>query len=102
AVLLNPVRGTIVGLPSQALGPGLLLRALAAALVGGLTSLPLALAGGVAIGIGEAVMFANVKNPGTVDLVLFVVVLALVFLRGGSRREESASWSLSPKVRAIP
>ena len=102
AVLLNPVRGTIVGLPSEALGPGLLLRALAAALVGGLTSLPLALAGGLAIGVIEAVIFANVANPGTVDLVLFLAVLALVFLRRGARAEESATWSLSPKVRAVP
>jgi branched-subunit amino acid ABC-type transport system permease component len=102
AVLLNPVRGVVVGLPTQALGPGLLLRALAAALVGGLVSLPLALVGGIAIGVVEAVMFANVGNPGTVDLVLFVAVLVLVFVRSGGRREERSTWSLAPKVRAVP
>src|SRR5207302_5524179 len=53
AVLINPLRATVVGLPSQALGPGLLLRALTAALVGNLTSLPLALAGGVGVGLVE-------------------------------------------------
>jgi ABC-type branched-subunit amino acid transport system ATPase component/ABC-type branched-subunit amino acid transport system permease subunit len=102
AVLLNPVRGVIVGLPTQALGPGLLLRALAAALVGGMTSLPLALVGGVVIGIVEALIFAHAKNPGTADLVLFIAVLVLVFVRSGGRGEERTSWSLTPKVRAIP
>ena len=102
AVLLDPVRGTVVGVPDAALGPGLLLRALAAALVGGLTSLPLALAGGVGIGIVEAICFANFADPGTIDLVLFLAVLVLVFIRGRGRSDESASWSLTPKVRAIP
>ncbi len=102
AVLLDPVRGTVVGVPDAALGPGLLLRALAAALVGGSTSLPLALAGGVGIGIVEAICFANFADPGTIDLVLFLAVLVLVFIRGRGRSDESASWSLTPKVRAIP
>ena len=63
AVLINPVRGTIVGVPSQALGPSLLLRALAAGLFGGLTSVSWALVGGVAIGVVEAILFVNVTQP---------------------------------------
>jgi ABC-type branched-subunit amino acid transport system ATPase component/ABC-type branched-subunit amino acid transport system permease subunit len=103
AVLINPLRGTIVGLPSPALGPGLLLRALAAALVGNLVSLPRALVGGLAVGVVEAVLFVNVASPGIVDLVLFVAVLLLVLLRRrGSGAEESGSWSLTPKVRGVP
>lgn len=102
AVLLNPVRGTIVGAPDAALGPGLLLRALTAAMLGGLVSLPLALAGGIAVGLTEAVMFANVSDPGSVDLVLFAVVLALVFGRRAMRNQEDAPWSLSPRARPIP
>jgi hypothetical protein len=39
-VLINPLRGAVVGVQDQAIGPGLLLRALAAALIGGLVSLP--------------------------------------------------------------
>jgi ABC-type branched-subunit amino acid transport system ATPase component/ABC-type branched-subunit amino acid transport system permease subunit len=101
AVLVNPVRGVIVGVPASALGPALLLRALAAALFGGLTSVTWALVGGVAIGIAEAVMFVNIKNPGAPDALLFVVVLVLVLLRTrGSARE--AGWSLTPRVPAIP
>ncbi len=63
-VLVNPLRNVSVGWTmGEALGPGLLMRALAAALVGRLTSLPLALAGGVGVGIVEALLFANVSRP---------------------------------------
>jgi ABC-type branched-subunit amino acid transport system ATPase component/ABC-type branched-subunit amino acid transport system permease subunit len=103
AVLINPLRGTIIGVPTLALGPSLLLRALAAALVGGLVSLPLALAGGVAIGVLEAVIFANVSNPGAADMALLVIVLVLVLTRGRTLGgAETGSWSLTPKVKAIP
>jgi ABC-type branched-subunit amino acid transport system ATPase component/ABC-type branched-subunit amino acid transport system permease subunit len=102
AVLLNPVRGAIVGLPNEALGPGLLLRALAAALIGRLMSLPLALVGGVAIGVGEAIVFANVTNPGTADLLLFIAVLGLVLARGRASAEHATPWSLHADVRPVP
>jgi len=102
AVLINPIRGTIVGIPSQALGPSLLLRALAAALFGGLISVPWALAGGVIIGVGEAILFANVRNPGVADAALFVLVLVLVLVRAGRGRGDDAGWSLTPRVATIP
>ena len=103
AVLINPLRGTIVGVPTLALGPSLLSRALVAALVGGLVSLPLALVGGVAVGIVEAVIFANVSNPGAADMVLLVAALILVLTRGRTiASDETGSWSLTPKVKAIP
>jgi len=102
-VLINPLRGAIVGLPSVALGPGLLLRALAAAAAGGLVSLPRTLVGGILIGIVEAVLFVNVSNPAVVDVVLFVALLAMVLSqRTGLGSDESSSWSLTPKVKAIP
>ena len=102
-VLINPLRGTVVGIVAPALGPGLMVRALAAALVGRLVSLPLTLVGGVAIGIGEAVLFTKFTNPGTVDGVLFLVILVLVLLRArpGEQRE-SGAWSLSTGERPIP
>ncbi|MEY2451971.1 MAG: hypothetical protein QOD92_1545 [Acidimicrobiaceae bacterium] len=102
AVLINPVRGTIVGVPSQALGPSLLLRALAAGLFGGLTSVSWALVGGVAIGVAEAILFVNVATPGVVDAVLFVLVLVLVFVRANKSGQEEGGWSLTPRVAAIP
>ncbi|MHB8465758.1 MAG: ABC transporter permease subunit [Acidimicrobiales bacterium] len=102
AVLINPIRGTIVGIPSQALGPSLLLRALAAALFGSLASLPWALVGGITIGVGEAILFANVRNPGVVDAALFALVLALVLARAAGGGGDEGGWSLTPRVAAIP
>jgi ABC-type branched-subunit amino acid transport system ATPase component/ABC-type branched-subunit amino acid transport system permease subunit len=90
------------GAPAEALGPSLLLRALAAAMVGRMTSLPKAMVGGVAVGVIEAVFFANVANPGAVDLALFLGVLALVLRSKALFQDETGSWSLTPKVRAIP
>jgi ABC-type branched-subunit amino acid transport system ATPase component/ABC-type branched-subunit amino acid transport system permease subunit len=102
AVLINPLRGTIVGIPSVALGPGLLLRALAAGLVGRLTSLPVVLAGGVGIGVIEAVIFANVQNPGVADAVIFVLVLVLVLTPGVRTGDDDApGYSLAPRIKAI-
>lgn len=86
-VLYNPIRGVLAGVPQPALGPGLLLRALAAALVGRLISLPWALAGGVAIGVVEALLFVNSSNPGAADAVLFALVLVLLLVRGAATRE---------------
>jgi ABC-type branched-subunit amino acid transport system ATPase component/ABC-type branched-subunit amino acid transport system permease subunit len=102
AVLINPVRGTIVGLPTEALGPSLLLRALAAGLFGGLTSVTWALVGGVAIGVVEAILFVNITSPGVVDAFLFVLVLVLVFVRANRAVREEGGWSLTPRVAAIP
>jgi ABC-type branched-subunit amino acid transport system ATPase component/ABC-type branched-subunit amino acid transport system permease subunit len=88
-ILNAPVRGTIAGVPAEGLGPSLLLRALAAALVGRFVSLPLTLAGGVAIGVFEAQAFINVP-PGTVDALLFVVVALLMLARLQAVREGAA------------
>ncbi len=82
-VLVNPLRGSVVGVVSEAVGPALLLRALAAALFGRMTSLPLTLLGGVVVGVTEAVLLSNNSgNPGTADALLFVGVLLLVLVRG--------------------
>ena len=102
-ILISPLRGVVLGRPTAALGPGLLLHALAAALVGRLVSLPLTLIGGVVIGTVEAVLYVNVANPGIVDLLLFLAVLGLIAWRGrGLAAEEGSSFSLTPKVKAIP
>ena len=91
AVLVGPFQigaGTATG---QGSGAGLMLRALAAALIGGMVSLPLALAGGVAIGVLEAVLYVNVINtPSLISMVLFVLVLVLVLVPRqdrGTRRQ---------------
>jgi ABC-type branched-subunit amino acid transport system ATPase component/ABC-type branched-subunit amino acid transport system permease subunit len=102
-VLINPIRGTIVGTASVALGPSLLLRALVAALCGRLVSLPLTLVGGIVVGIVEALLFVNVPHPGTIDGILFAAVLVLVFTRGRDLvSDEKGSFSLTPRLRPMP
>lgn len=101
AVLVNPLKATVVGVPSLALGPGLLLRALIAVLVGRFVSLSWTLAGGVAIGLLEALLFANVQNPGATDMALLVAAAGLVTWRGGRMViDRGGSWFDTP--RAVP
>jgi ABC-type branched-subunit amino acid transport system ATPase component/ABC-type branched-subunit amino acid transport system permease subunit len=104
SVLLNPVQGTVVNAPSAALGPGLLMPALAAALVGGLTSLPLTLLGGVVIGILQALVVVNFPTaPGVVNLLLFAAVLVLVLVRRvPDQKQSSGQWSLATRVPPVP
>src|SRR5207248_2815651 len=55
----------------------------------------------IAIGMLEAVFFVNSPNPGTVDAVLFVIVLVLVLVQR-SREADEGAWSLTAKVAAVP
>jgi ABC-type branched-subunit amino acid transport system ATPase component/ABC-type branched-subunit amino acid transport system permease subunit len=89
------------------LGPGLLLRVLVAALIGRMVSPGIALVGGVAIGVGEALLFYNMPSQhGVLDLALFVVVLVtlvpLVRKSGAPTTDAHSRWSFSPRVRPIP
>jgi len=104
AVLVAPLRGSTAAATAE-LGPSLILRALAAALVGRMRSMPLALLGGVGIGVVEALMFYNATDdPGRIDAILFVVVLIAVLAMSRSTRgdEGSRSMSFSPRVKPIP
>jgi ABC-type branched-subunit amino acid transport system permease subunit len=96
AVLASPAKASAL---TEALGPGLLLRALAAAIIGTMTSLPVAFAAGIAIGVFQQVLAWNVSNSATIELLLFVTLLAVLFVRvrrlqAGSRTEERSSWQL--------
>lgn len=64
--------------------PALMVKALAAALLGRLNNLPLAMAGGVGIGVLEASVGTHVSRPGTVDLLVFVLVVGFITLRPGA------------------
>jgi len=104
AVLVAPLRGG-TAVAAVALGPSLLLRALAAALVARMTSMPVALAAGVVIGVAEALLFFNYPDdPGLIDAVLFAVVLvAVLAIARASRGEDKASsWSFAPRTRPVP
>jgi ABC-type branched-subunit amino acid transport system ATPase component/ABC-type branched-subunit amino acid transport system permease subunit len=93
AILVLPTRGFA---NAQFLGPGLLLRALAAAVIAGMSSLPVALGAGVAIGVVEQVLLWNYPRGGLVEAVLFGLLLVALLLqrrRGTARDEEKGSWA---------
>ena len=102
AVIAAPVLNQRTSDISNALGPDLLLRGLVAALVGGMVSFPLALLGGVAIGVIEVVVLSNsTGSPGVDTLVMFVLLVVLVLFRARSQRADDAAWTLTPRSRAV-
>ena len=80
ALLIVPLRGLDVSV----LSTGFLVRALAAALIGGLTSLPGALVGGVAIGVTESILGWRFDGtPGLPETMMFVAVVGFLLFRPG-------------------
>jgi ABC-type branched-subunit amino acid transport system ATPase component/ABC-type branched-subunit amino acid transport system permease subunit len=102
AVLTGPTRPLT---SNAALGPGLLLVALAAAVLGGMNSLPGAFAGGVAIGVIQTLVQWNYPTGGTAEIVLFLLVIGSLLLRRGlgqrARGGELGSWSLAGVLRSL-
>jgi ABC-type branched-subunit amino acid transport system ATPase component/ABC-type branched-subunit amino acid transport system permease subunit len=92
----------ILGLPTrgfanaQCLGPGLLLRALAAAVIARMVSLPVGLAAGIGVGIVEQVLLWNYPRGGLVEAVLFVALMLALLLQpraAGGRDADRGSWA---------
>ena len=103
-VLVAPLKGG-TAVDAGSLGPSLLLRALAVALMGRMLSMPIALLGGVVVGVVEAVLYFNYfDQTGLIDAVLFVVVLVMVLAITRRQRgdDRSQSMSFSPRTRPIP
>ncbi len=101
------LRAGIFGLPvGSALSFGILLRALAALMLGRLTNLPAVTASAVALGVLEIGIADNTSSPLLLDPFLgLVIVVALVARRPSrSRTEQSAasSWQLADEVRPTP
>ena len=101
AILVLPTRGFSGG---EFLGPGLLLRGLACAVVARMVNLPAALAAGVGLGVVEQLLFANYPSGGQVELVLFAVILiALLTQRARTGRgEDKGSWAAVQAFRPLP
>lgn len=76
AILVAPLLGL-----NPAFMTAVLVRAFAAALVGGITSLAGALVGGIVIGVVEANLQRVTSYPGAVEALLFVIMLAVLLLR---------------------
>jgi len=101
AILVLPTRGFI---STEFLGPGLLMRALAAAVIARMTSLPIALAAGLGVGVVEQVLLWNDPRGGTVEMVLFLIVLVTLLLqpRQGGRDDEKGSWAAVQPWAPLP
>jgi ABC-type branched-subunit amino acid transport system ATPase component/ABC-type branched-subunit amino acid transport system permease subunit len=79
AILLSPITGLSVSLATS-----LLMPALAAAVLGNLTSFPIAFVGAVAIGIAQSELNQYVNVQGIGDAVPFFAVLVFIVARGRS------------------
>ncbi|MCW2498525.1 MAG: hypothetical protein JWN87_201 [Frankiales bacterium] len=82
-------------------------QALAAALVGRLSSLPLTFAGGLVLGMLQPVVKYALRDvpsvKGVEELTAFLVVLvALLFMRRGGRRDVVSGGLVPASVRALP
>lgn len=103
ALLIVPAQGS---LDVSSLSFALLVRALAAALVGGLTSLPGAFVGGIVVGVAEFLTRWQTATIGVPEVVFFLMVIAVLAFRPGGifglpeRVQEIAA--LAPSIRDLP
>jgi ABC-type branched-subunit amino acid transport system permease subunit len=103
-VLSAPIAGATTA-SAGALGPDMLLRTFAAALVAGMVSFPVAVVAGIGIGIFEAVLFYNhTGDAGIINAALLGIVLVAVLVLSLGRRglAEREAFSFSPRVRPVP
>lgn len=85
------------------LGSATLVQVLAAALIGRLSSFPIALAGGVVIGIARTVLtFSYPASAGLFDAVLFLAIVVATWLVVSSQTDEDDSFAFVPTERPIP
>ena len=100
AILVIPAEGLQAG---SGVGPTLLLRALVPAVLGQMVSLPIALAGGVAVGVLEQILLWNDPRGGSVNAILFAVVLVALLWqrRGGGRSQTSEQWRTVSSWRPV-
>ena len=101
------LRAGIVGLSlGTVLGPSLLLPALAAAVIGRMERLPTIAAAAIALGIVEQSVIWGWNQPSDVYPVLFVVVVAAVWLTpagaGLRGRLEPSTWRAVREPRPVP
>ena len=85
-------------------GPALLLRALAAGVLARMDSLPIALAGGIGLGVIEQTLLWNKPRSGLIEVVLFGLILVTLLLQKqrGGRDEEKGTWAAVQALRPVP
>ena len=101
AILILPTKGFVT---TEVLGYGLLLRALVAAVIARMSSLPVALIAGVAVGVIEQMLAWNFTQSGAVEVTLFGVILVVLLLqrRREGRVEEKGSWATVMPWQPLP
>ena len=106
ATLAIFLRAGVVGLPiGSVLGPTILIRALAAAVIGRMERLPTIFVASIALGVIEASILFATSRSFLVDPILFVIVLGAMVLQrrsGGRVDDDASSWQASRDVRPIP
>lgn len=99
AVLIGPTQPITA---QQALGPALMVRALGAAMIGGLVSLPGTFAGGLLIGVIESVTVWNYPVGGALEVVLLGVIVVSLLARKGLgqvvRGGDDTSWNITGRL----
>ncbi|MGH9136440.1 MAG: ABC transporter permease, partial [Acidimicrobiales bacterium] len=102
-MLRAPVEGMTI---DAAAGPTILLGPLAAAIVARMTSLPVAFAAGVGLGVIERIVAWNLRQQSTNSVVfLAVILIALLAQRGRESRAEAAdesTWASAGFGRRLP
>ena len=102
-LLRLPIQGVTIG---SVLGPVLLLRALAAAVIGRMESLPVTFAAAVLLGVLQQAVLFETGTTVISDAVLFgVILVALLLQKGGVERARltgAATWQSLKEVRPIP
>jgi ABC-type branched-subunit amino acid transport system permease subunit len=101
AILVSPFSGQSF---SEALGPDLLVRALAAALLGSMVNLRVAFLAGIGVGVIEQIVFWNNPVGGTVEASMFGLLLFALLLRGrtlraGGLSEDATTWRTAAATR---
>ena len=101
-VLTVPSKGAV---PSGLAGPGLLLPALAAAVLARMESLPIAFFAAAGLGALEQLVYWNTNKPSEVDVVFLLVILAGLLVRRdrmGRLSDTSSSWTDTAVARPVP
>jgi ABC-type branched-subunit amino acid transport system ATPase component/ABC-type branched-subunit amino acid transport system permease subunit len=95
-----------IGLVGAGLGPALLVRGLAAAMVGGFRHLPRVFAAGVVIGVVEQSIRWNHPTGGILNLVLLLLVLGSMLVNRelglAARGDVASAWTLAAELAPLP
>jgi ABC-type branched-subunit amino acid transport system permease subunit len=94
AILAAPGQTTQL---TEVLSPELLLLGLTAAMVGAMVSLTAAFVAAIVLGVIQEILVWNLSSTNQVDLILFLLVMAVLLVRiaalqTGSRRETRSTW----------